>query len=43
MAGGYAEDVDDVVDIHLATIGAVLARHAPQRMLDWDPADAGSS
>jgi len=43
MAGGYAENVDDVVDIHLATIGAVLARYAPQRMLDWNRAGAGPS
>ena len=26
MAGGYADDVDDVVDIHFATAGAVLER-----------------
>jgi len=35
MAGGYADEIEDIVDIHLATIGAVLARFAPQRMLDW--------
>jgi acetoin utilization deacetylase AcuC-like enzyme len=28
MAGGYAEDVDDVVDIHFATVAAALARFA---------------
>jgi hypothetical protein len=28
MAGGYAEDLDDVVDIHLATIDAALERFA---------------
>jgi hypothetical protein len=27
MAGGYAEDVDDIVDIHLGTIECA-ARHA---------------
>jgi acetoin utilization deacetylase AcuC-like enzyme len=28
MAGGYAEDIDDVVDIHFATVVAALDRHA---------------
>jgi acetoin utilization deacetylase AcuC-like enzyme len=27
MAGGYAEDVDDVVDIHAATVALALGRH----------------
>jgi len=27
MAGGYAEDVEDVVDIHAATVTLALARH----------------
>jgi hypothetical protein len=27
MAGGYAEDVDDVVDIHATTVGLALERH----------------
>jgi len=27
MAGGYAEDVDDVVDIHAATVALALERH----------------
>ncbi len=26
MAGGYADDVDDIVDIHFATVSAALAR-----------------
>ena len=29
MAGGYAEDVDDVVDIHEATVALALERHRP--------------
>ena len=41
MAGGYADDVDDVVDIHLTTIGAVLARYAPKRVLDWNRSGPG--
>ena len=31
MAGGYAEDVDDVVDIHAATVALALERHRPPR------------
>jgi acetoin utilization deacetylase AcuC-like enzyme len=34
MAGGYADAVDDIVDIHLATIGEVLARFAGRPVLD---------
>jgi acetoin utilization deacetylase AcuC-like enzyme len=34
MAGGYADAIDDSVDIHLATIGEALARFAPRRVLD---------
>jgi hypothetical protein len=30
MAGGYAEDVDDIVDIHYATVAAA-ARHCAAR------------
>ncbi len=30
MAGGYAEDIDDVVDIHFATVRAALDRGAMQ-------------
>jgi hypothetical protein len=43
MAGGYAEVVDDIVDIHVATVGEVIARCAPERMLDWlSPSDPGA-
>ena len=43
MAGGYADDVDDVVDIHVATVGEAIARFAPERMLDWIiPCDPGA-
>jgi acetoin utilization deacetylase AcuC-like enzyme len=43
MAGGYADDVDDVVDIHAATVGEAIARFAPERMLDWRiPCDPGA-
>lgn len=34
MGGGYAEDVDDVVDIHFATVCAALARFAQPCVLD---------
>jgi len=30
MAGGYATDIQDSVDIHAATIGIALAMHAPE-------------
>ena len=33
MAGGYAEDVDDVVDIHAATVTLALERHAAGTVL----------
>jgi acetoin utilization deacetylase AcuC-like enzyme len=29
MAGGYAERIDDIVDIHFATVAAALERHSP--------------
>jgi acetoin utilization deacetylase AcuC-like enzyme len=29
MAGGYAESIDDIVDIHAATVGLALQRHGP--------------
>lgn len=31
MAGGYAETIDDIVDIHAATVTLALARHGPAR------------
>ena len=31
MAGGYAESIDDIVDIHAATVTLALARHGPSR------------
>ncbi|HVE51487.1 MAG TPA: histone deacetylase [Casimicrobiaceae bacterium] len=31
MAGGYADDIDDVVDIHFATVSAALERYAGPR------------
>jgi acetoin utilization deacetylase AcuC-like enzyme len=32
MAGGYAERIDDIVDIHFATVAAALERHSrPER------------
>ena len=34
MAGGYAEDIDDVVDIHFATVSAALQRFTDHAMLD---------
>lgn len=38
MAGGYADNVDDVVDIHYATVALALERHAGRRVLDSPPA-----
>lgn len=29
MAGGYAERIDDIVDIHFATVAVALERHSP--------------
>jgi acetoin utilization deacetylase AcuC-like enzyme len=34
MAGGYADAVEDVVDIHFATVAAALARFATDPVLD---------
>jgi acetoin utilization deacetylase AcuC-like enzyme len=30
MAGGYAESIDDIVDIHATTVALALARHGPE-------------
>jgi hypothetical protein len=30
MAGGYADNIDDVVDIHFNTITLALERHGPK-------------
>jgi hypothetical protein len=30
MAGGYADDIDDVVDIHFTTVSLALAYAAPR-------------
>jgi len=38
MAGGYADAVDDIVDIvdiHFATVALALERHARMRVLDF--------
>jgi len=35
MAGGYADDVDDIVDIHFATIALALERYAHRRVLEF--------
>jgi acetoin utilization deacetylase AcuC-like enzyme len=42
MAGGYAENIDDVVDIHFATVRAVLERFADFPVLDSPGAAAPS-
>jgi hypothetical protein len=33
LAGGYAEDVRDTVDIHAATVSAVTRRSDPRAVL----------
>ena len=35
MAGGYAESIDDIVDIHFATVGLALERFAGRHVLDF--------
>jgi hypothetical protein len=35
MAGGYVDAVDDIVDIHFATVALALERHARMRVLDF--------
>ncbi len=35
MAGGYAKTVDDIVDIHLATVALALERYAQTRVLEF--------
>jgi hypothetical protein len=48
MAGGYAENIDDVVDIHYATVLAALAlwgfgtRDAPLRVEKHERAHLGA-
>jgi acetoin utilization deacetylase AcuC-like enzyme len=37
MAGGYAQNVDDIVDIHFATVAAALELFAGRRVLDSAP------
>jgi acetoin utilization deacetylase AcuC-like enzyme len=32
MAGGYADMIEDIVDIHFTTVGAAIARHAPDAL-----------
>jgi len=38
MAGGYADNIDDVVDIHFATVALAIERHDGRRVLDFSPA-----
>lgn len=40
MAGGYAENIDDVVDIHFATVSAALERFHDSSVLDSPDAAA---
>jgi len=40
MAGGYADDIDDVVDIHFATVVAALERFAGARAAQPGPSAA---
>jgi acetoin utilization deacetylase AcuC-like enzyme len=40
MAGGYAEDIDDVVDIHYATVATAWSMFGDGRVLDWPQAHA---
>jgi acetoin utilization deacetylase AcuC-like enzyme len=48
MAGGYAESIDDIVDIHAATVDLALQRHGPAaapkpRVRAGSPRDAAAA